>query len=268
MNSAWITLLATKNYIEAVIILARSLKTVKSNYPLLVMVLEDIYDFSAPFLAKESNIIIEKIKPLSYSQAALKGQKYKYLSYIASKLCCFQFKTYDKLIYLDADSIILQNIDDLFNYPDTSMYKELNYERGFAGLFVICPKNHDELIYNTLLKYTPYWDCDILEGMWTACREDKNYQIPFEYFINITIKNLDSCVTLQTIKGMHFCYFDKPWHFINAEDYCTALNKRTNIENSKVRNMVINYYYSQYLIPLRKQYNQILMECSFDHEII
>lgn len=266
MQYGWITLLASLDYIEPVLVLAHSLRTVHSQYPLVVMVIENIYDQAYKFLTAESNIISKKINGLQYNKSTIQQQPYNYLACIASKFCCFQFKEYDKLIYIDADAIVLQNMDELFNYPDTAMYYEEGMKGGFAGLYVFIPENHDLTIYQTLLEHTNLWESDILERTWVACMSNLEYRIPFEYFVNITITDLDNIIDINKIKCLHFCYLDKPWRFMTALEYLDALQTRLpKIQPSIIRQLIIQYYFQEYLIPLRRKYGESLLGYSISN---
>jgi alpha-N-acetylglucosamine transferase len=54
-------------------------------------------------------------------------------------------KQWDKLLYIDADVLVLKNLDHLFQYPNGSMLKYEVYagedenDTGFSGLFIIEP---------------------------------------------------------------------------------------------------------------------------------
>lgn len=75
------------------------------------------------------------------------NEKWKYKSSVlntASKIDIFSLKHYEKIIYLDVDTLVLENIDDLFDKYDGSI---LWWNEPMSGLFVIEPKNHDSLIY-------------------------------------------------------------------------------------------------------------------------
>jgi alpha-N-acetylglucosamine transferase len=63
-----------------------------------------------------------------------------------SKLRIFDETEYTKLVWIDADDIILQNIDDLFDYPDISAPPDFNAcqqraDRISSGIMVVEPKS-------------------------------------------------------------------------------------------------------------------------------
>lgn len=263
MNNAYITLVSSMNYIEPAIILSRALKDVKTKYPLIIMVTEDIFDEAVVFF-KDEEAIVEQIPFLHYARVTEKNAPYDYIPRIASKMACFMFKDYDKMVYLDADCIVLRNMDDLFNYPDGAMYHECNMDGGFAGMYVFCPRNHHLEWYMCLLQNFEMWESELLKELWFPFKTNKDYQIPEDYFQNITNQNFEYYVDLSTIKCLHFCYFTKPWKFTNEADFLTAFYGREDLKlipSGKLKT-IIHYYFVKYLIPLRKQYGKILLDYS------
>lgn len=260
MNNAYITLVSSLNYIEPTIILARALIDVNSQYPLVIMITEDIYEEAIPFF-NEKNMIPEKIPFLHYARATEENAPYEYIPRIASKMACFMFKEYDKMVYLDADCIVLRNIDSLFDYPDGAMYHEFGMDGGFAGMYVFCPKNHHLEWYMCILQNFEIWESDLLKDLWFPFKTNEDYQIHEDYFQNITNEGFEYYINLNNIKCLHFCYHTKPWKFINQNDFLEALYGRedTHLIPSQKRDVIIKYYFNKYLYPLRRQYGEILL---------
>lgn len=69
-----------------------------------------------------------------------------------TKLNIWKFVDYDKLVYLDADTIVLENIDNLFNYEELSAVlggsQMLKYKGIESGVLVIKPNIN---MFNNLL---------------------------------------------------------------------------------------------------------------------
>lgn len=253
MNQAYITLLSSFDYLPAILILNRNLKELNCRYPLVVMVTEDIISLVQKYLAQES-IIYYIVPVLSYSDITVKQYQNNSVLKTASKINLFNLKQYNKLVYIDADSFFLTNIDNLFDYFDGAMYDD-GSNVGFSGLFVCNPNNHNfEYYYNTLKNF-PIWDGDLLGTFWFPFKENYSYRIPFEYFINITLESLDD-FELTSIKGIHFCYNYKPWKYNFVEDYIIDYSKEFKIKSNNRYN-IIRFYINYYLIPLKKDYPDI-----------
>jgi len=75
---------------------------------------------------------------------------------------------YDKLIYLDADTKVFRNIDDLFDYPDGSMLIPSGEEDigGHTALMVFSPINHDYDFYRQIINNLICADGDMLGKLW------------------------------------------------------------------------------------------------------
>lgn len=122
-------------------------------------------------------MIVENILPLEYS--SMMKEKFQNTTrsnilYTASKIQVFTLKEWDKMVYIDADTIFLQNADELFEYPDGAMIKYPNDPYGFSGLFVFCPGNHDEDdFYPTVMREHFCADGDLLGKFWFFVKTSK-----------------------------------------------------------------------------------------------
>lgn len=211
-RKGFITLLSSQDYLEGVIVLYKSLQRVNTKYNFIVAITDDLATEENLNELQKYDIIIEVVDRLEYSHNTIVKYKDSTVLNTASKLRIFGLKFYDKFVYIDADAIVLENIDELFDYPDGAMvkYKEENY--GFSGLFVFCPRNHKEEYYIHLAKTQGCFDGDLLGDLWFVTRFDKNYHIPPKYFFHYAPNNI------LPIKAVHFCNHPKPWTDINAFD--------------------------------------------------
>lgn len=114
----WLTLLGSENYLPGVLALARSMKRANSIYPLVVMMnKDDISEETQNIIANEGCLIrfIERLYPNSTT-----GLAFEYLYHTWKKLRAFELVDIcDKCVFIDADIILLQNIDELFELYDT-----------------------------------------------------------------------------------------------------------------------------------------------------
>ena len=90
------------------------------------MVTENIFDKVIRYLKKEQINYI-KVPVISYSPATARKMNNARLETIASKVNVFGLKEFTKVVYLDADSVFIKTIDELFDYPDGAMYDEGHY---------------------------------------------------------------------------------------------------------------------------------------------
>lgn len=111
---AWVTLLGTEEYLPGVLALARSLKRANSLYPLVVMVNQnDCSDESQKIILNEGCLIrfIEGLYPTNKTEFA-----FTRFTHTWKKLRAFEMvDTCDRCVFMDADIIILENMDELFD---------------------------------------------------------------------------------------------------------------------------------------------------------
>ena len=123
-NFAYITLAAAPIYLKGAQFLHHSLKKVNSQYPLIIMIPEDVKEE----LDLSSN---------EYNYTFIPTWKFKNTErygYTLNKFQVFNFTEYQKIIFLDADVFMLENIDYLF-------YKYANYE--YLGYWYYCKRKDD-----------------------------------------------------------------------------------------------------------------------------
>ena len=240
MKMAYCTLLSSEDYLDGVLVLNKSLQMVNAQYPLFVMVTENISKNKKILtLLNSAGIVYTIIEMLSYSEETKKGYEYASVLNTASKIQIFNMKQWDKLIYLDADILVLKNLDHLFNYPDGSMLKYDDDENGFTALFVVEPSWHSPKeieYYYHLLNNVECFDGDLIGNLWFTVRHDKNYQISPNH-----LAYFNTCEIDDNIYAIHYCNTSKPW-----------LDKDNIIFT---RPTSVNILYQQYLIQVDKMKN-------------
>lgn len=212
-SNAYVTLLSTEDYLDGVRVLKKSLEHTESQYPFICAVTEDIYKRALVASLEGQGIIVKKIQRLEYSLETQKKWKGMSVLNTASKISLFNLKEWNKLCYIDADSIILKNIDNIFNYPDGSMlwspYEESGNEyNGITSLMVFSPKNHNAELYYSSLINTNHFDGDFFENLWFHIKENSDYRIPYKYH-SLYMDVLTNYI--GDVKGIHFCNEWKPW---------------------------------------------------------
>jgi glycogenin glucosyltransferase len=142
MKQSYVSLLATNDYLDGLLVLFYSLKQAKSKFDLCVLVTPDISLRTCSVLTAHSiaYTVIDCIKNPSDIHS---GHRW-FRSY--SKLHVFGLTQYDKIVYLDADMLVLQNIDELFERPHMSaanaggmLPHKADWLNMNSGLFVAVP---------------------------------------------------------------------------------------------------------------------------------
>ena len=107
-NYAYVTLVTKDSYLEGAHYLHHSLKRAQSKYPLIIMVTENIEDL----INQNSENYTYRVIPHYSFECNYGGLTNKEC---INKLYAFNFTEYDKLFYLDADCLVFENIDFIFN---------------------------------------------------------------------------------------------------------------------------------------------------------
>ena len=130
MNYCYCSLLTSDNYLKGVLGLAYSLKIVDSKYPFLVIITDNISEESIDIL-KENNISFI-IKPLLLFQSHS-----EYVTTI-NKFYLYTLINFEKIIFIDADAFVLENIDKYFNYNMSVGYRYWNgHQFIISGGFLV-----------------------------------------------------------------------------------------------------------------------------------
>ena len=171
VQRVYVTVLATDDYLGGVLVIHRTLKDTRSKYPLHVCVTPNLSGHTRDTLVAYGIPMIEVTRRDSPKMPPFNKWRATY-----TKLEIFKLTQYSKLVYIDADMIVLKNIDHLFEKPHMSGVaagcwgkKDFNFN---SGLLVIEPnvKEYDALVdisiehgdtcqgdQNVLQKYFTEW---------------------------------------------------------------------------------------------------------------
>lgn len=159
-NYSYVTLLSDDTYAYGVILLLESLKTVKSKYPLHVLVTDEV---SAPTIEilKQLDLTYEIVDTIKTPNIILKHNYAINARFSGiwrncfTKIKIFNLTQFEKIVFLDCDILILKNIDNLFNKPHMTAAIDGEYFNLYpnnphfnAGCLVIQPNKED---FNNLM---------------------------------------------------------------------------------------------------------------------
>lgn len=251
---AYVTFLAGDgDYVKGVVGLAKGLRKTKSVYPLVVAILPDVPEDHRKIL-KSQGCIIREIEPVHppENQNIQFAMAYYVINY--SKLRIWEFVEYSKMIYLDGDIQVFDNIDHLFDSTNGYFYAVMDcfcektwsstpqYQIGYcqqcpekvqwptemgpppplyfnAGMFIFEPKlsTYSDLLET--LKITPstsFAEQDFLNMFF----RDIYRPIPPIYNLVLALlwrhpENID----LEQVKVVHYCAAGaKPWRYTGKEE--------------------------------------------------
>lgn len=240
---AYITLLSSRNYLQGVIVLYRSLRSLKSRYPLYCVLSVSIDEATEQILEREGircirlshSAVTENINPL--------GQGFSHWNYTFDKLFIWGLTQFEKIVFLDCDMLVVRNIDNLFekdafssisagrSYPGNESWTALN-----SGLMVIKPDMNIEKallrLINIVIRQAKaqnimVGDQDVIKYYfpdWAEYKQlhlDEGYNI-FADHLTYYIRHLG--YSLKGEKGkpiyvVHFIGKSKPWMKKTLKEY-------------------------------------------------
>ncbi|XP_021291354.1 galactinol synthase 2-like [Herrania umbratica] len=252
-NRAYVTFLAGNgDYVKGVVGLVKGLRKAGSVYPLVVAILPDVPKEHRDILESQGCIVREiqpVYPPANHTQFAM---AYYVINY--SKLRIWEFVEYDKMVYLDGDIQVFENIDHLFDSPNGYLYAVMDcfcektwanspqYKIGYcqqcpekvhwpaklgsppppyfnAGMFVFEPNPftyHDLLQTLKITTPTSFAEQDFLNSFF------RNVYKPIPPVYNHVLAMLwrhPENVDLDKVKVVHYCAAgSKPWRYTGEEE--------------------------------------------------
>lgn len=256
MRLAYCTLLGSNDYFQGVLGLVASLRNTKCQYPLVVMVTDEVDNQYIQYLSSLPKVSIEFVKPIQINQEILKknaqNNQPKWTNSF-TKLNMFGLINYDKLVFIDSDMYVLSNLDYLFTFPNLTAvvagksfpgnedWAELN-----SGLMVVEP-SEDE--FKRLVSLIPnktdqaIGDQDILHRGYPSWKDDHQLHLGEQY--NIFFGHIDYYrkhvfTTKTSEKVIHFVGSNKPWNMSKEQFIIYGIKKI--IQHRFIELKYIKYY--------------------------
>ena len=256
-NYSYISILSTDNYLKGLLVLFFSYKKTKSKYPFLVLL--------TPNISKKTKIILKKLhipyeillKDIDNPTDVSKKHRW-FRTY--SKLSVFNQTKYSKIVYLDADMLILRNIDGLFKYDHMSatnaggmLPRKKSWTHLNSGLIVIKPstKIFKDMIGKietiesggTLVTPKSGSDQDFFNSYYPKWNQNKRIHLDHKY--NMIHYYLDEYCKLfgyslkakkRPIYVIHYASYLKPWNITKKEIEIIKgdPNKKIELESIKM----------------------------------
>lgn len=238
MNNSYISILTTDNYVFGALVLWKSLMDTQPKYPFHLLI--------TPNLSKETMDLLEitkikliKINPIKNPILNDPSDR-RYYNY--SKLNMWSLTQFDKIVYLDADMIILHNIDELFEkknmsstnsggwLPDKNNWKEMN-----SGMIVLEPSatlfEHMKSKVGLIEKEVGKGDQAFLHQYYHDWHEKTDLHLPhiynifdihlkgykknFGYYLDTNIQFNNKNYDDKRVKIVHFIGQKKPWNIVD-----------------------------------------------------
>lgn len=269
---AWVTLLATNDFMPGLVACLASYSVVKKDIPIYVMV--------TPNISKENTDIIVALggNIISVPDITIDGvEKTAYMNEHGAqsvhvclpKLNLFRLNMFEKIAYVDADMLFMHNADEVFDFPAGTAVKDMNpyIDQFNAGFIVLEPSDE---IYNKCMQVLATYenqdtftvsDQDILWQVLSDWPQHEELHVPngYNYMLPlITIADFSVLLSLFNVKLMHMMGLQKPWicpskayfEYNGGTVFAAAMEIYVKIINDTINLLAANNLHSEDLKPI------------------
>ena len=238
MKCAYVSILTTDSYVFGALVLWKSLMETKPKHPFHLLITPNLSRETMQLL-ETSAIPLIKINPIK--NPILDDPKdRRYYNY--SKLNMWNMTQFDKIVYLDADMVVLHNLDELFDkpnmsstnsggwLPDKKSWKQLN-----SGLLVLEPSNtifeHMKTQVGVIEKEKGKGDQAFIHQYYADWPQKKELHLPhiynvFDchlrgykkhhgYYVDEKVQTTNTNYDEKRVKIIHYIGQKKPWHLVD-----------------------------------------------------
>lgn len=218
---AWVTLATNDSYAVGALVLAASLRKVKTTRKIVIVTTSTISSSVSRQLntAFDEVIVVEPMDSGDLSHLQLMNRPE--LGVTFTKLHVWTLTQFTKCVYLDADTLVVLNCDDMFdNYDEFSAAPDAGWPDCFnSGVFVFRPNLNT---FKSLIKFASEkgsfdgGDQGLLNHYFSSwARADINKHLPFLY--NMCATSTYTYLPAYKFYGgdvriIHFIGMSKPWH--------------------------------------------------------
>ena len=238
MKYSYVSILTTDSYTFGALALWKSLMDTQPKYPFHLLITPNLSKDTMDLL-ETSKIKLIKINPIKNPILDDPNDR-RFYNY--SKLNMWSLTQFEKIVYLDADMIVLHNIDELFEkknmsstnsggwLPDKKDWKEMN-----SGMIVLEPSaslfEHMKSQVGLIEKEQGKGDQAFLHQYYHDWHEKKDLHLPhiynifdihlkgykkhFGYYFDTNIQTDNKNYDEKRVKIVHYIGQKKPWHMID-----------------------------------------------------
>jgi len=139
-SDAYVTLATNDGYALGALVVAESLRKVGAHRRLVVMISKTLSDLIRRTLETSFDevVVVEELNSNDNEHLSLLSRPE--LGVTFTKINCWLLEKYSKCVFLDADIVVLRNIDDLFEREEFSAAPDAGWPDCFnSGVFVYRP---------------------------------------------------------------------------------------------------------------------------------
>ncbi|KAK9523772.1 hypothetical protein VZT92_017669 [Zoarces viviparus] len=225
-GEAFVTLATTDSYCKGAIVVARSLQRHGTTRSTVVMV--------TPNISEQSRFALKDVFDEVITVDVMDSDDRLHLSWLGrpdlgitfTKIHCWTLTQYSKCVFLDADTLVLCNVDELFERDELSAAPDPGWPDCFnSGVFVFRPSLHTHSrLLDHALQHGSFdgGDQGLLNSVFSSwAAEDISKHLPFVY--NLSGSSFYSYLPAfrqfgHNAKIVHFLGAVKPWSSSSQRD--------------------------------------------------
>ncbi|XP_013790255.1 glycogenin-1-like [Limulus polyphemus] len=224
-DEAFVTLATDDSYSLGALVLGHSLRKVQTSRSLVILVTVGVSADMRSLLSSVYDLVEEVGEIDSKDEVNLTVLTRPELGVTFTKLHCWRLSQFKKCVFLDADTLVLQNCDELFNREELSAVPDVGWPDCFnSGVFVFRPSDET---YKALVQFAE--DKGSFDGGdqgllnlffqdWAT--KDISQHLSFLYNMNSNASYTYLPAFQQfgkDVKIVHFLGELKPWKYIVSE---------------------------------------------------
>ncbi|XP_056213999.1 glycogenin-1 isoform X5 [Falco biarmicus] len=220
-DQSFVTLATNDSYVKGALVLGSSLQQYRTTRKLTALITPQVSDLMRRVLEKVFDEVILVNVLDSGDSAHLALMKRPELGVTLTKLHCWELTQFSKCVFMDADTMVLSNIDELFEREELSAAPDPGWPDCFnSGVFVYRPSIET---YNQLLQFATEKgsfdgaDQGLLNTFFSSwATTDISKHLPFIY--NLSSTSVYSYLPAfkafgANTKVVHFLGSTKPWNY-------------------------------------------------------
>ncbi|XP_055082875.1 glycogenin-2 [Periophthalmus magnuspinnatus] len=219
-REAFVTLATTDSYSKGAVVVAKSLRRHGTTRSIVVMVTPNVSNTSRAVLSEvfDEVIVVDLLDSEDFLRLSLLGRPD--LGVTFTKIHCWTLVHYSKCVFLDADTLVLSNVDALFEREEFSAAPDPGWPDCFnSGVFVFRPSlhTHAQLVQHANQHGSfDGGDQGLLNSFFSSWAvEDLSKHLPFVY--NLSASTVYSYLPAfkqfgHKAKIVHFLGSTKPWN--------------------------------------------------------
>ncbi|XP_035005663.2 glycogenin-2 isoform X1 [Hippoglossus stenolepis] len=218
-DEAFITLATTNSYCKGATVVARSLRRHGTTRNIIVMVTPNVSEQARLGLESvfDEVILVDVMDSEDHLHLSLLGRPELGITF--TKIHCWTLTQYSKCVFLDADTLVLSNVDELFERDELSAAPDPGWPDCFnSGVFVFRPSLHTHAgLLDHALQHGSFdgGDQGLLNSFFSSWPlADITKHLPFVY--NLSASSVYSYLPAfkqfgHNAKIVHFLGAIKPW---------------------------------------------------------